>query len=82
MEEGVGGGGGGEFAVLWMLSDRDRLEEGALILLVCASGGCTHICTCMLVTEKKEKKLLRAVSKQAIGQNCSLALKWCSTILF
>lgn len=39
LEEGVGGGGGGELAVLWMLSDRDRLEEGALILLVCASGG-------------------------------------------
>lgn len=43
LEEGVGGGGGGELVVLWMLSDRDRLEEGALILLVCARGGCTHI---------------------------------------
>lgn len=38
-------GGGGELGILWMLTDRDRLEEGALILLVCVSGGCTHVCT-------------------------------------
>lgn len=38
------GWGGGELGVLWMLADRDRLEEGALILLVCVSGGCTHVC--------------------------------------
>lgn len=47
LEEGGGGGGGAELVVLWVLSDRDRLEEGALILLTCASGGHTHICVCL-----------------------------------
>lgn len=82
--EGVGGGGGGELVVLWMLSDRVRLEEGALILLVCVQVVDVHTDahTCLKKKEEKRKKTaLRAVSKQAIGQNYYLAQKWCSTIL-
>lgn len=57
MEEGVGGGGGGELAVLWMLSDRDRLEEGALIFLMCVQAVDVHtyVHAC-LFKKKKEKK--------------------------
>lgn len=46
---GIGGGGGVELVALWMLSDRDRLQEGALILPVCASSGCTRKRARMLV---------------------------------
>lgn len=37
----------------------------------------TYVHACMFKKKKRKKTALRAVSKQAIGQNCSLALKWC-----
>lgn len=59
-----------------MLTDRDRLEEGALILLVCVSGGCRHICT----GAWSKKNTLRTVGKQSTGQNYYPAQRWCSSI--